>query len=339
MAELENPADVTALTVQLLSAYLTNNTVASENLAELIRTTRAALTQDTAEAAPVEEPEVHTPAVSARKSLSSPEHLISLIDGKPYKTLKRHLAANGLTPETYRERYKLPANYPMVAPDFAAKRRAIAEQIGLGNRPKAASAVGNAEPVAAPTAGASTEPAAESKPSAAEIPAVKPPIAKKGAPKSAEPAGKPERKVATKPVKAKDNTPVAAAAEDDKVASVEPVTPKAKGKPKGSPTSASVGAADPRKKRAAKKDATADVAPAPIAEAIPAGAPAPAPTSVRKARGKLGLFGKGQATPVDGDPAAEGQIPSEPVQAANPTKAPRGKRMARAPKANTKDAG
>ncbi|MBF7015217.1 MucR family transcriptional regulator (plasmid) [Novosphingobium resinovorum] len=338
MAEPENPADVTALTVQLLSAYLTNNTVASENLADLIRTTREALAQDAAASAPAEEPEVHTPAVSVRKSISSPEYLISLIDGKRYKTLKRHLAANGLTPETYRERYKLPANYPMVAPDFAAKRRAIAEQIGLGNRPKTASAVGNAEPVAAPLAGASTEPAAESKPSAAEIPAVKPPIARKGAPKSPEPAGKAKRKAATKPVKAKDNTPVSAAAEGDKVASAEPVAPEVKGKPKRSRTSASVVAADPRKKRA-KKDATADVAPTPIAEAIPAGAPAPAPTPVRKPRGKLGLFGKGQATPGDGDPASEGQIPSEPAQAANPTKAPRAKRMARAPKATTKDAG
>lgn len=339
MAEPENPADVTALTVQLLSAYLTNNTVASENLADLIRTTREALAQDAAASAPAEEPEVHTPAVSVRKSISSPEYLISLIDGKRYKTLKRHLAANGLTPETYRERYKLPANYPMVAPDFAAKRRAIAEQIGLGNRPKTASAVGNAEPVAAPLAGASTEPAAESKPSAAEIPAVKPPIARKGAPKSPEPAGKAKRKAATKPVKAKDNTPVAAAAEDDKVASAEPVAPKAKGKPKGSQTSASEGAADPRKKRAAKKDAAADVAPTPIAEAIPAGAPAPAPTPVRKPRGKLGLFGKGLATPGDGDPAAEGQIPSEPVQTANPAKAPRAKRMARAPKVTPNNAG
>lgn len=338
MAESENPADVTALTVHLLSAYLINNTVASEDLAELIRATRAALTQDTAEPAPSEEPEVHTPAVSVRKSLSSPEYLVSLIDGKPYKTLKRHLASNGLTPETYRERYKLPANYPMVAPDFAAMRRAIAERIGLGNRPKPAIAVDNVKPVAAPTAGVSAEPA-ESKPSAAEIPAVKSPIVKKGTPKSTDPAGKAKRRVATKLGKAKDNTPVAAAPEDDKVASAEPVAPKAKGKPKGSSTTGSVDAADPGKKRAAKKDATADVAPAPIAEATPVGAPVPAPRLARKPRGKLGLFGKGQATPGDSDAPAEGQAPHEPVKAANPTKARRAKRMARTPKVSTKDAG
>ena len=339
MAETENPADLTALTVELLSAYLANNTVGSGDLPRLIRETRLALSEDTASDPVVEEEQTFTPAVSVRKSQASSAHLISLIDGKPYKTLKRHLAANGLTPETYRERYKLPANYPMVAPDFAAKRRAIAEQIGLGNRPKAAAAADNEKPVAAPTAGVSAEPAAESKPSAAEIPAIKSPIVKKAAPKSAEPTGKAKRRVATKLVKAKDDGPVSAAPEGDKVASVEPVAPKETGKLKGSPTSASVDAAVPRKKRAAKKDATADVAPAPITEAIPAGAPAPAPTPVRKPRGKLGLFGKGPATPSDGDPAAEGQKPSEPVQAANPTKAPRAKRMARAPKVIPNNAG
>ncbi|MFS0851263.1 MucR family transcriptional regulator [Novosphingobium panipatense] len=339
MAETENAADLTALTVELLSAYLTNNTVGSDDLPRLIRETRLALSEDTASDPVVEEEQTFTPAVSVRKSQASSAHLISLIDGKPYKTLKRHLASNGLTPETYRERYKLPANYPMVAPDFAAMRRAIAEKIGLGNRPKPAIAADNKKPVAVPTSTASTEPAAESKPSAAEIPAIKSPIVKKAAPKSAEPAGKAKRRVVTKLVKAKDSGPAAAAPEGDKVASVQPVAPKAKGKLKGSPTSASVGAADARKKRAAKKDATADVAPAPIAEAIPAGAPAPAPTPVRKPRGKLGLFGKGEATPGEGDPATEGQITSEPVQAANSARPPRAKRMARAPKETTRGAG
>ncbi len=89
------------------------------------------------QAQPDAEPtDVHTPAVSVRKSLANPEHLISLIDGKPYKTLKRHLTRHGLTPETYRNRYNLPPGYPMVAPAFAEKRRAIAEAIGLGRRPK-----------------------------------------------------------------------------------------------------------------------------------------------------------------------------------------------------------
>jgi predicted transcriptional regulator len=134
MSESETPSDVAALTVQLLSAYLANNTVASADLAGLIKTTRAALVDEAV--AEVAEPEAPTyaPAVSVRKSLASPDHIISLIDGKAYKTLKRHLSTHGLTPESYRERYKLPASYPMVAPSFAAHRRAIAEKIGLGNR-------------------------------------------------------------------------------------------------------------------------------------------------------------------------------------------------------------
>lgn len=134
MAETEKQSDIASLTVELLSAYLSNNAVPSADLAGLIQSTRAALTQDSAPVEPDAERPAFTPAVTTRKSLASPEHIISLIDGKPYKTLKRHLTANGLTPETYRERYGLPASYPMVAPAFAAVRRAIAEKIGLGNK-------------------------------------------------------------------------------------------------------------------------------------------------------------------------------------------------------------
>lgn len=76
----------------------------------------------------------YTPAVSARKSLASRDHIISMIDGKPYKTLRRHLARHGLTPEQYRERYKLKSDYPMVAPNYSEHRRAMAHKIGLGAR-------------------------------------------------------------------------------------------------------------------------------------------------------------------------------------------------------------
>lgn len=158
MPDTETSPAVTDLTVQLLSAYLANNTVASADLAELIRTTKAALTEDPA-AEPVQEEAVtYTPAVSVRKSLASPDFILSLIDGKPYKTLKRHLAANGLTPESYRERYNLPHNYPMVAPSFGAMRREIAEKIGLGNRRKSDAAVKTAE---ATPAQAKAKPAAK----------------------------------------------------------------------------------------------------------------------------------------------------------------------------------
>ena len=84
-----------------------------------------------AEAVPAQE---FTPKVTARKSLASPDHIISLIDGKPYRTLRRHLKTNGLTPEQYRERYNLKADYPMVAPSYSESRRAMARKIGLGRK-------------------------------------------------------------------------------------------------------------------------------------------------------------------------------------------------------------
>lgn len=80
-------------------------------------------------AAPVVEP-----AVSARKSLASPDHIISMIDGKKYKTLRRHLSTNGFTPEQYRERFNLKADYPMVAATYSEARRAMAKSIGLGRK-------------------------------------------------------------------------------------------------------------------------------------------------------------------------------------------------------------
>ena len=76
----------------------------------------------------------HTPAVTARKSLASPDHIISMIDGKSYKTLRRHLTTHGLTPEQYRERYNLKADYPMVAATYSEARRAMAKSIGLGRK-------------------------------------------------------------------------------------------------------------------------------------------------------------------------------------------------------------
>lgn len=76
-----------------------------------------------------------TPAVTVRKSLGSKNHIISMIDGKPYRTLRRHLSTNGLTPDEYRARYNLPANYPMVAPSYSEARRDMAKKIGLGRKP------------------------------------------------------------------------------------------------------------------------------------------------------------------------------------------------------------
>jgi len=78
--------------------------------------------------------QAYEPAVSARKSLASRDHIISMIDGKPYKALRRHLSANGLTPDDYRARYNLKPDYPMVAEGYSEARRDMAKKLGLGGR-------------------------------------------------------------------------------------------------------------------------------------------------------------------------------------------------------------
>lgn len=87
-----------------------------------------------ADAGDVEAPQAFKPAVSVRKSLARSDVIISMIDGKPYKTLRRHLNGHGLTPEEYRERYGLKADYPMVAPEYSEARRDMAKRIGLGRK-------------------------------------------------------------------------------------------------------------------------------------------------------------------------------------------------------------
>ncbi|MBW6528543.1 MucR family transcriptional regulator [Sphingomonas sp. RHCKR7] len=87
---------------------------------------------DTDSAVPAAE---HTPAVSARKSLANKDHILSMIDGKPYKSLRRHLNSHGLSPDQYRARYNLKADYPMVAESYSEARRAMAKRIGLGRKP------------------------------------------------------------------------------------------------------------------------------------------------------------------------------------------------------------
>jgi len=76
----------------------------------------------------------YAPAVSVRKSLASRDHIISMIDGKPYRTLRRHLTTHGLTPDDYRQRYGLKPDYPMVAPSYSESRSAMAKTIGLGRK-------------------------------------------------------------------------------------------------------------------------------------------------------------------------------------------------------------
>jgi predicted transcriptional regulator len=87
-----------------------------------------------ATSAPADEPAGYVPAVSVRKSLSDPDHIISMIDGKKYKTLRRHLSTHGMTPAEYRVRYGLKPDYPIVSPNYSESRRAMAVKIGLGRQ-------------------------------------------------------------------------------------------------------------------------------------------------------------------------------------------------------------
>ena len=195
----ESQPDITTLTVQLLSAFVSNNSVTSEGLAELIRTTRIALTEDPAAESAEAQAATYTPAVSVRKSLSSPDHILSMIDGKPYKTLKRHLATNGLSPDEYRQRYNLPKSYPLVAPSYSEARRAVATRLGLGRKPAVANGVKAAAPQQA-DAGAKAAPKAAGAAASAKTPAGK--VAK--AAKPAKAAAKPAAKPAAAPAKAAD---------------------------------------------------------------------------------------------------------------------------------------
>ena len=189
MSENSQP-DITTLTVQLLSAFVSNNSVTSEGLAELIRTTRIALTEDPAAESADAQAATYTPAVSVRKSLSSPDHILSMIDGKPYKTLKRHLATNGLSPDEYRQRYNLPKSYPLVAPSYSEARRAVATRLGLGRKPATAKGVKAAAPQQA-DAGAKAAPKAAGAEASAKAPARKVAKAAKPAKAAAKPAAKP----------------------------------------------------------------------------------------------------------------------------------------------------
>jgi predicted transcriptional regulator len=130
----------------------------------------------------------YTPAVSVRKSLASKDHIISMIDGKPYRTLRRHLATNGLTPDEYRARYGLKRDYPMVAETYSESRRAMAKKIGLGRKPgqKTETLAEDAPAEAAPTLDAPAEAAPAEAAPAKAAPARKARKPKAAAPPTAE---------------------------------------------------------------------------------------------------------------------------------------------------------
>ncbi|ACL62358.1 MucR family transcriptional regulator [Methylobacterium nodulans] len=124
------------LVSDIVSAYVSNNNVPPAELPALIQGVYQSLGSLGKPAEP--EPVKLTPPVPIKKSVT-PDHIISLEDGKPYKSLKRHLSGRGLTPEQYREKWGLPRDYPMVAPNYAAQRSELAKSLGLGqSRRKAA---------------------------------------------------------------------------------------------------------------------------------------------------------------------------------------------------------
>ena len=129
---------LTELTAHIVSAYISKNSVAVTDLQTLIATVHGALQAiQTGAPVPLDLPE-QKPAVSIKKSVT-PDYLISLEDGARYKSLKRHLATKyGLTPQAYREKWGLPPSYPMVAPNYAAARSAMAKSSGLGQKQKEA---------------------------------------------------------------------------------------------------------------------------------------------------------------------------------------------------------
>ncbi|GJD48247.1 Transcriptional regulatory protein ros [Methylobacterium crusticola] len=148
------PADLTALTADIVSAYVARNHIQPAELPALLQTVHGALGGLGRPAAA--QPETLTPPVPIRRTVT-PDAIISLEDGRPYKTLKRHLAGRGLTPEEYRRKWGLPHDYPMTAANYAAQRSELAKSIGLGrSREAAAAAKATAadEVVSAPAEGA-----------------------------------------------------------------------------------------------------------------------------------------------------------------------------------------
>ena len=126
-------AEVLQLAAEIVSAYVSNNSISADQVPEVLNTVFASLdTLNNSESQANDEP--LKPAVSIRRSVT-PDYIVCLEDGKKLKMLKRHLRASyGMSPEEYRAKWGLPADYPMVAPNYAAQRSNFAKQIGLGRK-------------------------------------------------------------------------------------------------------------------------------------------------------------------------------------------------------------
>lgn len=126
-------SELIALTADIISAYVSNNPTSRDDLPALIVEVHEALAKASNHQAAPEREELR-PAVALKKSVT-PDYIICLEDGKKFKSLKRHLRTHyNLSPEEYREKWNLPHDYPMVAPNYAAARSSLAKQMGLGTR-------------------------------------------------------------------------------------------------------------------------------------------------------------------------------------------------------------
>ena len=132
MAENNGISSLTTLTSSIVAAYVANNKISVSELPELIRSVHESFVRaEQGDALTAAEKNIR-PATSIKKSIT-PDYLICMEDGIKLKMLKRHLRTHyGLTPQKYREKWGLPADYPMVAPNYAAKRSMLAKEIGLG---------------------------------------------------------------------------------------------------------------------------------------------------------------------------------------------------------------
>jgi predicted transcriptional regulator len=137
MSDSQTHNELLELTTEIVSAHVSNNSLAVTDLPQLIQDVYRTLSAVGGGAAPSERPQ---PAVAVKKSVM-PDYIICLEDGKKLKMLKRHLkTAYDLTPDEYRERWGLPRDYPMVAPNYAKHRSSLAKKIGLGTKPRGAHA-------------------------------------------------------------------------------------------------------------------------------------------------------------------------------------------------------
>ena len=145
----ENSPDTLTLTAEIVASYLgANSHVKADEIPGIIRSIRSALSE--ADAPPSSSTEESFPKADKRAVTKSitPDALISFVDNKPYKTLKRHLGRHGLDMTSYRERYGLPSDYPSVAPNYSAARSEMAKKLGLGAQRRGA---GKAAPARAQT--------------------------------------------------------------------------------------------------------------------------------------------------------------------------------------------